>query len=128
MQNSDELFSKILKALKEQTEELKDDIQQIKSQISKEASITREKINEIEINQNKLKDNILHLERTTRKNNIIIFGLEIEEQDLVSSVINKLNELLEVNLCENDINDIYKLNKKKIAPIKVEFVSFLKKK
>lgn len=128
MTNSDDLYNKILQALKAQTDDLKNDIQQINIQISREAALTREKISTIESNQSKLENNILHLERVARKNNIIIFGLEIEERDLVSSVIDKLNDLLEINLCENDINDIYKLNKQKIAPIKIEFVSFLKKK
>ena len=128
MSSSDDLFNKILKALKDQADELKKDIQQIKLQISTEAAITREKICTIESNQNKLKDNIIHLERVTRKNNIIIFELEVEEQDLVSSVIKQLNDLMDLNLCEADINDIYKLNNKKNAPIKVEFTSFLKNK
>lgn len=128
MSTSDDLYSKILKALKEQTDEIKSDIQHINSQISNEAALTRAKISTIESYQNKLKDNIIHLERVARKNNIIIFGLEITEQNLVSAVIKKLNELMDINLCETDINDIYKLNKNKISPIKVEFVSFLKKK
>ncbi|CAH1106218.1 unnamed protein product [Psylliodes chrysocephalus] len=69
----------------------------------------------------------LFLERKIRKNNIIIFGLNINENNIVRETIEKLNQLLELNFSLSDINNIYQLGKHEKAPIIVEFISYLKK-
>lgn len=76
---------------------------------------------------NKLESKIITLERKVRKNNIVIFGLGVENNEcLVENAINKLNSLLETTFTEADINNIYKIGKK--DTLIVEFLSFLKKK
>lgn len=127
MTSNDELYNKILNALKQQTDELKTDIRNLEVKITKQAEFTEKKLNQIENVQNKIINDILQLERTARKNNIVIFGLQAED-DLLNTVLKTLNTLLKLNLCEGDINNIYKINKKKDSPIKIEFISYLKKK
>ncbi|CAH1111442.1 unnamed protein product [Psylliodes chrysocephalus] len=69
---------------------------------------------------------IEYIERTTKKNNIIIYGIECDGFDLVS-IINKLKILLKVDLNIGHINNSYKLGKFNSSPIKIEFISYLKK-
>ena len=70
----------------------------------------------------------LFLERKVRKNNIIIFGLDIKDENLVEKVISSLNNLLDLKVTTSEINNVYKIGKNNKPPIVVEFVSFLKKK
>lgn len=68
------------------------------------------------------------LERKIRKNNIVLFGLNLTGLDLITGTIEQLNEIFSLNLTSSDINNIYKVGKSNNPPVVVEFVSFLKKK
>lgn len=66
-------------------------------------------------------------ERARRKNNVVVFGLEIGDQ-LVNNTISEINRLLELNIQEQDINNIYYVGKQeRKRGIVIEFVSYLKK-
>ena len=69
-------------------------------------------------------------ERKLRRNNLIIFGAEYKEADsLVEFILHLFRNHLAIDLVESDINNLYLLknNQKSVSPIKVEFVSCLKK-
>lgn len=146
--SNNELYSKLLEAIKL---EGKNNKEEIKVEIKNETHKTAEEIKiQIKEENNKLRDIIeqqnqkitflqnncdhlinrcLNLERTTRKNNIIIFGLSIDNHDisLLEFALNKLNSLLEIDLRESDINNIFIIKSDKGDLVKVEFISYLKK-
>lgn len=75
-----------------------------------------------------LQNRIEYLERTNKKNNIIIFGLIKDDEKITTTlIIQELNKLLELNLAETDINNLYRLGQFENSPVKVEFISYLKK-
>lgn len=113
-------ISDIKTLLNEQTKDIKKDIKRNFKHIESKIYKNSKKITELE-------KRCLYLERKIRKNNIIIFGLNISDENLVTNTILKLNTYLESNITENDINNIYKLNKNEKSPIIVEFIRYLRK-
>ncbi|CAG9822052.1 unnamed protein product [Phaedon cochleariae] len=106
--------------LKEQTVELKNEIKTNVKHIHQNIEQTIKKLEIVE-------KQCIFLERKIRRNDIIIFGLDLQDTNLPKATLLKLNELLGLKLKLNDINNVYKLHKKPNSPIKVEFISFLKK-
>lgn len=89
--------------------------------------INRRLIN-VEKENSELKKRIEALERNQKKNGIIIFGWERQEQFITTKhLIELLESHLKIHLTESDFNNIYPLGKSYNSPVKVEFVSFLKK-
>lgn len=130
--SNNDLYSKLLSAINQQGEVIKKDIKEyIKIENAKITKVLEEQNKKIEILEKKYNDiesNQLNLERLMRKNNIVIFGLEVKlEQNLCQTVLKKLNEILEINLKEEDLNNIYTIKTDKGIPIKIEFLSYLKK-
>lgn len=119
--SGEESYSKVLLALRTQTEE-------IKSEIRQEAANTRNLLTAFDAKLKSLCDSVLQLERISRKNNVIVFGLQLDGSNLISETIDKLNTLLDLQLTIKDINDIYRINKRTNSPIKIEFISYLNKK
>lgn len=74
-----------------------------------------------------LKKRCVTLERRLRKNNIVLFGLNIDKENIVAGTIEQLNNLFELNITVADINNIYKIGGSEKPPVVVEFISFLKK-
>lgn len=72
----------------------------------------------------------VYLERKNRKNNVVIFGIINQPDqltDLLQSTIQSINYLLGTNITEDHINNIYTIGKSRNPPIVLEFISFLKK-
>lgn len=109
--------------------ELKVQIGDIKEEFDTALLEFKNKITNLEDQNNKLKNRILHLERKTRKNNIVIFGISETEINLWEAVIRLFKNILQIEILESDINDIYRVGKQKDSQktIVVEFVSFQKK-
>lgn len=129
MTEIDKLYEKIAIALQNQTLEIKAEIEQVKEQIQSESEYLRKRIDTVESRVENFEKIIIKHERLARRNNVIIYGLPVDEKgNLADSVINSLNKFLKLNLTVNDCNDIYSLSKKHNSPIKVEFLSNLKKK
>lgn len=129
---NEDLFTKLLDAIKAEGKSTKEEIvAEIKIENKKLLDRLDEQSNKIKELQNKynqLESRYLNLERNSRKNHCIIFGLVVPQNvDLIHFVVNKLNELLETNICTADINNLYQINKSTVPPIKLEFISYLKK-
>lgn len=119
-----ELYKIILQANEIQSRELKEDI---KNDIKTTIESFSKKIDET-VEQNLiLQKKCSFLERKIRKNNIIIFGLNPQKENLIANTIKTLNQLLEVNLSKSDINNIYTVGYKNKLPVVIEFLSFLTK-
>lgn len=109
-------------------EELKQEIKAENSKVLKKLEEQANKINTLEKKCDSLEIRCTNLEKLYRKNNIIIFGLEIPNgSSLLNFTIGRLTELLGISLSDTEINNIYQLKSDKTPPVKVEFVSFLKK-
>lgn len=88
----------------------------------------KKKVEKLEKENIQLKEELEKLSRKEKKNNVIIFGLQISEELTPNTVCQKINELLDVDIKEADLNDTYKLGKNPSSPIKVELISYLTKK
>lgn len=67
------------------------------------------------------------LERKVKKNNLVIFGLKPDLKNFTKDTLAKINSMLEVDIVEEDLNNIYSIGKSVSPPIVLELVSFLKK-
>lgn len=118
-----ELFKLLNDANAEQTKIIKQEFSSTVQPIADKVDSNAKKIIDLE-------NKIIQLDRKTRRKNIVIFGLEIINQtDFHSESIEKINNLLGLNIVSNDISNIYQLKKTgdSIPPIFIEFVSLLKK-
>lgn len=130
-----DLLEKLMQAIniireegKTNKEELKQEIKAENSKVLKILEEQAHKINNLTTKYDELELRCTNLERFYRKNNIILFGLEIPNgSTLLNYTLEKLTELLGIPLNDTDINNIYKLRGDKIPPIKLEFVTYLKK-
>lgn len=114
------LYRLLVNANKQQTLELKKEIQQV---------LHTNEILHKEVDA--LRTRCLTLERASRKNNIIIFGLKNTDlsKDLLTHILEQVNLIFEGNFTLGDINNYYPIGKEKSGsrPVVVQFVSFLKK-
>ncbi|CAG9824520.1 unnamed protein product [Phaedon cochleariae] len=115
------LYELILKANKEQTQEIKTEIQENIKSLNRKLE---KSIEEVEY----WKRRSINLERKIRRNNVIVFGLKNEDEaSIVNITIQRLNELLETDIRETDINNIYTIGKTENSPVVIEFISYLRK-
>lgn len=135
----DKLFQNLVRYIEEanerQTSVLKADVAELKSEIKTEIAdikniLTEEsnKRKELEIRQNQIEERIARIEKLARKNNIVIFGLQPREENLLSYTIEQLNQHLNVNINALHINNLFSLGKNQNnPPVLVQFTSFLTK-
>lgn len=125
----EEVYNKLFQHLNElnnkQTAEITKQISEVKEIVQREIQKTKD----IEKKYNDLKIKYEKLEKSSRKNNLIIFGVNIPEAEtLLEYTLHILNERLGLVLSENDVNDIYTIGKKTDnKPIILKLVSYLKK-
>lgn len=135
-----ELYEKLVRSIKEandnQTEILKSkiklEIDAVKGEITEIKDIVRNearKQDQIEKRQTVLESKYEGVQRTLKKNNIIIFGLETEKvKNVTEYTISKLNSLLQLKLSLSQIDNIYSIGKStEKKPVVVRFISYLKK-
>lgn len=80
---------------------------------------------------NYLKSKVEQLEKISKKKNILVFGLELgNEEEIVEYTVNTLSQLLQINInSTNDISNLYQVTTQHTKFIKIEFVSqFIKDK
>ncbi|XP_045475253.1 uncharacterized protein LOC123681086 [Harmonia axyridis] len=85
------------------------------------------KVVNLEKENKQLLDRVEYLERKCYKNNIVIYGLQNGENVSTEGVIGEVNRLLETDIAESDISDIYQLGRGKNRPLKIEFATYRKK-
>lgn len=128
-----DLFEKLTKFIEVTTSRQAEDI---KSYIKTEVGQIKETIDEEVVKRKELEKDFLELkikykllEKELRKNNIIICNLGYEEEnDILKFTLEKLNQLLDINISKEEINNIYAIGKnKRDRPIIVKFTSYLTK-
>lgn len=96
--------------------ELKEYIKQQSDEVKKEIKIFRDEISnkiiEVEEKYIELEKKIVSIERSARRNNIVIFGIKTEKTNIEKSTLDELNRILDLNIKESDLNNIYTKGKK----------------
>lgn len=105
--------------------ELKSSIEASETRILLKIEDLQQRINKLEHENNSLSNKIESLERASKKNNILVFGLK-ETYQSPKEICNKLKELLQVEICISDLNNAYSI-KHLQNTVKLELVSHLKK-
>lgn len=127
-----ELYKKLVEAIQRSENNTKKEIEKLNIANKKIVALLEEQNQKIEKLENKyrhLELQTLNQERLHRKNNIIVYGLACEDQRDELKLIKKLSDLLKINISECDINNAYILkSNREIPPIKIELLSYLKKK
>lgn len=108
--------------------ELKNSLAAIDAKIALRLETLDRRNRELTEENSTLKESIERLERKNNKNNLIVFGAKVDqEKPLTASVCDLINSHLDLNITESDIGDAYELGKAENRPIKIEFLSFQKK-
>lgn len=106
--------------LEEQTSTIRHDVKKTVAEIT-------EKLGQRDAKITRLHEKYLSLEWRNRKNNVIVFGLQGGSTDIIQHTLDKINHLLGLNLEKRDVNNVYRLGRNENSPIKIEFISFLRK-
>lgn len=108
--------------------EIKDEIQEINHSLLLKIENQEKKRRELEDHFLRLQAGHERLEKGSRRNNIIVFGVDVTDRraDLAEFVLDKIGNLLELNLNLSDVNDVYRIKTTKGFIIKIEFLSNLK--
>lgn len=117
----------LLKYVILETRQQKQELQKSVDKLTTTILESEEKIIKLEEENRQLKEKIRGIERKDKKNNIIIFGVPQEANEIIANAaINIFKEInVEINL--QDINNAYRIGKSEIKPIIVEFNTYLKK-
>lgn len=116
-----ELYDLLRKSQEEQTEKLTSEFAKNREEFNKKIRSTQKSIKS-------LNDKYLTVERKLRKNNIIVFGLEVRPDKVLEDTLKLLNQKLTLKLEKGDINNIYLIGKEeKKRGVLIEFISYLSK-
>lgn len=108
--------------------ELRNTIEASEARILLQLESLNNRIKTLEKENSELKNKVELLDRDSRKNNLIIFGLNINSTETSFDFIsNQIKQLINVDLTESNINNFYKIGKAEKGPIKLELLSILKK-
>ncbi|KAG5877725.1 hypothetical protein JTB14_037175 [Gonioctena quinquepunctata] len=113
-----ELLCKLETIIKKNTSEIKAEIKSINDTLN-------QKLENLEKKYSKIEEKIVYIERENKKNNIVIFGITTDWENLLNTTLEQLNIIFGCKLDERDINNIHLIGKKNT--IIVEFISNLQK-
>lgn len=117
--------------LLEEIKQIRNELKDLKLSLGKvEANLTEKINNSFESKQFEIENRLEHIERKIKKNNIVVFGLEINTYHtsaLVEAVTSFFETHLETKVELSEINNIYTIGRSHKKPIVIEFVSYLRK-
>lgn len=125
-----ERLSNLIKSTNEDTkQEIKGELKEINENLLERIHDQDRKLRELENKYETLKKNYNKLEKSSRKNNLIIFGLETDKipENLTEFVVDLVKNRLQTEIHESEINNVYKIKTRRGTPVKIELVSYLKK-
>lgn len=121
------LLQQILQEVANTKQELRHVIEASEARILLTIEDYRRRISDLETENSNLLSQVESLEIKTRRNNIVIFGLN-NFQPSPKTICEKLNSLLDTQVKEDNISDVYYLGKSHNSPVKVELLSHYIKK
>lgn len=117
--------------IKSENQVLKTEIANVKNEIKSELDILKIKNEYLEKENQELKRQILFLERRQKKYNVIVYGIEGDEQLTDNKTLAVLNEVLNIPCNNKDLRDIRRIGKKvagKPRPVQIEVINYNLKK
>lgn len=130
--SNSELYLKLADLIKQTNEdtkeEIKNEIQELNERLRNKIQEQESKYRELENQHIELKKNYERLDRQSRKNSLVIFGLETKDKrdNLPDYVTNTLGNLLDIQIDVGDLKDIHVVAAKSTTFIKAEFMSAIK--
>ncbi|KAG5867165.1 hypothetical protein JTB14_014252 [Gonioctena quinquepunctata] len=97
--SNNDLLSKLEKVINKKTNELKAEIQT-------KQNILDTKTRELEEKCHNLEQRDITIECFNKRNNIVIFGIEANKNELIEVTTGKLNEIIDCHLTESDLKQI----------------------
>lgn len=117
---TNQLYELLKHSQEEQTNKLTNEIKKISEKYD-------DKIKKLETNLDQLQNHYLNFERYKRKNNIMVFGLNLGNENLLQNTIGKLNSLLGINLTPNNINNLFPVGREQKRGVLIQLTTYLKK-
>ncbi|CAH1102354.1 unnamed protein product [Psylliodes chrysocephalus] len=128
MGSENELLQNILEEIQKSKNEIKSSVEACETRILLKIETLKNRISEVEKENEFLKDKIETLEQNSKKKNIILFGLNTTNSErTVSYVCELMKDKLGISIREEDVSDLYSLGNYNEAPLKVELLSVVKK-
>lgn len=115
-----------LEEIKKNRTELKHFIEASENRLLMKIEEFNEKVKKLENENQNLQNKVEILEREIKKNSVLIYGLEVQENNTSQTVCDKLCQLLEIDISPADIKECYWLSIPK-KPLKLDLVSNHKK-
>lgn len=107
--------------------ELKNTIQASEVRLKLDCETLRKKISSLEKENADLKGKLELLDRNSRKNNLVVFGVQNPTEVTPDSICREVKNLVGVDLTVAEISNIFPLGRSNKCPVKIELVSQLKK-
>lgn len=126
-QSTNENFQILYDEIVNSKTELKSFIEASETRVLLKIEALNEKIRTLEKENTELKTRVEVLERRSKENAILVFGLEKKHIPL-NTVCEQLGGLLGIEINRPDINSYYWFNNARNNPVKIDFISNLKKK
>lgn len=128
MQENDQYnFHLLLEEIKKNRTELKNCIEASEVRVLMKIEDLNERVKQLEKSNQQLQNRVEYLEQSSKKNSIIIYGLEVKEKYNIEHICNNFSRCLKIKIVPENINDFYWLTKLPKNPLKIDFVSNLKK-
>lgn len=128
---SNQQIFELLKEVKEQNNTIKSDVQSIKADLGEYKIRIQElenKVCELEGDNTNLRVKLRHFEEKEKKNQVIVFGLKEETEDLLEErVLDLFVNTLKLNIESQDLDNIYRIGTGSARPIIIRFVRYLNK-
>lgn len=139
--DSDALFERLNKLINDANErqtttiklEIQTEVSAVKTEITELKKIIqqeKDKVNALEKTQTDLQTKYKILEKSLKRNNVLIFGVKYDnkQNSLAEFVIQKINQWLELDLTLECLNNVYPIGKTESnRPILIQFQSYLTK-
>lgn len=124
--NLQDIYEEILK----NRSEIKNIIEASETRLLLKLEEANHKINNLEKENEQLKNKIEYLERENRRNNVAIFGLHQNKESSLdeTGICNQLNSILGTNLKETDIANLYLPRNNTRGPIRIKLTNNYTKK
>lgn len=108
--------------------ELKQEINNIREEIFHKIQILEQENLQLKDENKNLNSRLSFLEKQQKKYNIVLYGLQENNEDLLNAVLKIFNNHLNINCQENAIRDLHRIGREKSEktprPIVIEFLSY----
>lgn len=112
----------------EQTQQINKYIDDISRKLSNNIEDNKEELMRLKGEHQNLKNQCKNLFHRLRRNNIVVYGLKVNQENLVESTVSELRVLLQTEISVGEINNIRLLGRSgEVRPILVEFLSYITK-